>query len=212
VRLRQCMVFLAMLTMVAMLGTFALPVAAQGPSLAVAATRRDATGAPYSIPPETDRQGDPQPPLLLPGEYVVVSGTGLPPSQPVQAALAMQTHTFPLPYQNLNAGAATPNAVPTTDASGAFQDLTFVLPAADEVTDTTGQLVIIVGSARVLAPVAIVTKAATTAGAGDKRAVIFGASFFVLAMALLLLLVRGVPAYPARRVSGPRQVVESEAK
>jgi hypothetical protein len=171
---------------------------AQGPSLVLAATRRDATGAVYAIPPVTDRKGDPQPPLLLPGEYVVVTGTAFPPNQPVQAALATPTHTFPLPYQNVN-GASQPASQPVTDANGTFQDLTFVLPPADQVTDVTGQLVMIVGAVRQEAPVAIVTSAATTAGPGDKRAVAFGVGFSLLALIMLFLLIRGIPTYPERR-------------
>jgi hypothetical protein len=188
----------------------AIPARAQGPSLALAATRRDATGAVYSIPQETDRQGNPQPPLLLPGEYVVVTGAGLPPNQPVQAALATQTHTFPLPYQNVN-GATQPASQPMTDASGAFQDLTFALPPADQVTDPTGQLVIIVGPSRVVAPVAIVTTASTTAGPEDKRAVAFGAGFFILAMIILFLLIRDVPTYPVRRAVSRERAAGKDA-
>jgi hypothetical protein len=186
----------------------AVPARADGPSLAVAATRRDATGAVYSIPAVTDRTGNPQPPLLLPGEYVVVTGTGLPPNQPVQAALATPTHTFPLPYQNVN-GATQPASPPMTDANGTFQDLTFALPPADQVTDETGQLAIVVGTTRALAPVALVTNAATTAGAGDKRAVIFGAGFLLLGLIVLLLLIRNVPTYPVRRARSRQQAAGS---
>jgi hypothetical protein len=189
------------------------PVHADGPSLALAATRRDATGAVYSIPPVTDRKGDPQPPLLLPGEYVVVSGTGLPPNQPIEAALATQTHTFPLPYQAVN-GAVQPTAQPMTDASGMFQDLTFALPPADQVTDTTGDLVILAGGTRVAAPVAIVTTAGATAGPEDKRAVAFGALYLILALIVILYLLRGLPVYPAsaRQAGSRRTVVNSDAK
>jgi hypothetical protein len=187
-----------------------IPAHADGPSIALAATRQDTTGAVYSIPQETDRQGNPQPPLLLPGEYVVVSGAGLPPNQPVQAALATPTHTFPLPYQNVN-GATQPAAQPVTDANGMFQDLTFALPPADQVTDPTGQLVIIVGPSRAVAPVAIVTNAATTAGPEDKRAVAFGAGFFILAMIVLFLLIRDVPTYPVRRAPSRQPAADGDA-
>jgi hypothetical protein len=206
----QSRLMFALLMMAVAIGCSALPVAAE-PSLAVAATRRDASGAVYSIPAITDRNGNPQPPLLLPGEYVVVTGTGLPANQPVQAALAMTTHTFPLAYQAVN-GAAQSGTQPMTDASGTFQDLTFALPPADQVTDATGQLVITVGGVRQMAPVAIVTSAATTAGAGDKRAVAFGAAFLALGLIAVLLLVRGLPTYPARRAGAGDQRVHTEAE
>ncbi len=203
--------FSLLLALLAVALVGAIPARADEPSLAVAATRLDASGAVYSIPPVTDRQGVPQPPLLLPGAYVVVTGAGFPPNQSVQAALATPTHTFPLPYQSVN-GVAQSAFQPMTDTSGAFQDLTFALPPADQVTDVTGQLVITVGAVQQAAPVAIVTDAATTAGPQDKRAVAFGVGFFVLAMVVLFFLLRGLPTYPMSRARGSRLPVHGEAE
>lgn len=188
-----------LVALVALLGAALAPaVAAADPTLYVAATRRDASGTVFSINPITDRKGTPQPPLLLPGEYVIVTGLGFPANQPVQATLVAGGQTYPLAYRNLTTPAATPQSPPQTDASGVFQDLAFALPATGQVRDTSGQLVVSVGSVALQTPVSIVTEAATTAGSGDWLAVGFGAAFFIVAAVLLLLMLRGLPEYPRR--------------
>lgn len=194
----------AILSLVFVVGIIAATaVQAADPTLYVAATRRDASGTVFSINPVTDRKGNPQPPLLLPGEYVIVTGLGFPANQPVQAALDVGGKTYPLAYRNLTAPTAQAQAQPQTDANGAFQDLAFALPAPGQVTDINGQLVMSVGTVALQTPVVIVTEAATTAGRGDKLAVSFGVGFFIVAAFLILLMLRGLPEYP--RVAASRR-------
>lgn len=183
-------------------------VAAADPAITVAATRRDANGAVVALLPVADKQGSPLPPLLLLGEYVIASGQGFPANQPVMAFLVAQDQAYPLAYQDLTTSVTARQPAPTTDASGGFENLAFTLPAAGQVTGTTGEILISAGSATARAAIGLDTGVATKAGRGDKLAVGIGAGFAATALILIFLLLRGLPAYPvgataARRAKRP---------
>lgn len=180
-------------------------VQAADPTLYIAATRRDTNGVVVSINPVTDKQGVPQPPLLLPGEYVIVTGLGFPAGQSVQAELVSGARRLPLAYQDLTTAITQPQVQPQTDASGAFRDLAFTLPVAGQITGASGQLVVTVSAVSLQTPVAVVTEA--TEG-GDRLAVGFGAGFSAVAALLIFLMLRGLPTYP--RSAGGKRVTSNE--
>lgn len=184
-------------------------VAAANPAISVSATRRDASGAVVALLPITDTQGNVVPPLALLGEYVIASGQGFPPNQPVQASLVAQNQAYPLAYQDLTTPAAASQPVPMTDGTGAFQNLAFILPAPGQIADTNGEIFVSAGSATARAPIAIASGIATAAGRGDKIAVSIDAAFFAVAVILILLLLRGLPVYPIGQTTA-RRVRESE--
>lgn len=181
---------------------FGVSVAAENPAITVSATRRDANGAVVALLPVTDTQGNVVPPLALLGEYVIVSGRGFPPTQPVQASLVAHNQVSPLAYT-----ASQP--VPMTDGTGAFQNLAFTLPPPGQVSAADGEVFVSVGSATAHAPITIDSGIATMAGRGDKIAVSIGVAFFALAVILVLLLVRGLPVYPIGQTTA-RRVRETE--
>ena len=181
---------------------FGISVAAANPAITVSATRRDASGAVVALLPVTDTQGNVVPPLVLLGEYVIASGQGFPPNQPVQASLVAQNQAYPLAYT-----ASQP--VPMTDGTGAFQNLVFTLPVPGQIADTSGEIFVSVGAATAHAPIAIDSGLATAAGRGDTIAVSIGAAFFAVAVLLILLLLRGLPVYPIGQTTA-RRVRETE--
>ena len=195
---KPCVPGIALLT--AML--FGISVAAANPAITVSATRRDVSGAVVALLPVTDTQGNVVPPLALLGEYVVASGQGFPPNQPVQASLVAQNQAYPLAYT-----ASQP--VPMTDGTGAFQNLAFTLPVPGQIADTSGEIFVSVGAATAHAPIAIDSGLATAAGRGDTIAVSIGAAFFAVAVLLILLLLRGLPVYPIGQTTA-RRVRETE--
>ncbi|HEY8292110.1 MAG TPA: hypothetical protein VIG44_06465 [Thermomicrobiales bacterium] len=188
--------------------TFGVGVAAANPSITVSATRRDANGAVVALLPVTDAQGNVVPPLALLGEYVIATGQGFPPNQPVQASLVAQNQVYPLAYQDLTTAATASQPAPMTDATGAFPNLAFMLPAPGPIISTDGEIFVSVGSATARAPVAIDSGIAT-AGRGDTIAVSIGAAFLAIAIILILLLVRGLPVYPIGQTT-TRRVKETE--
>ncbi|MCA1670334.1 MAG: hypothetical protein LC793_23720, partial [Thermomicrobia bacterium] len=106
--------------------------------------------------------------------------------------------------------AASPSA-PMTDGAGAFQNFAFSLFIPGSVSATDGELFISVGSATSTAPVAIDAGVASTAGRGDKIAVSIGATFFVIAALLILLLLHGLPIYPIGQTTARRVHEEGES-
>ena len=176
---------------------FGISVAAADPSIAVSATRRDANGAVVSLLPITNNQGNIVPPLAQLGEYVIASGQGFPVNQPVQAYLVAGDQAYPLAFQDLTTASTATQPVPMTDTGGAFQNFAFSLPAPGQIPTTDGELLISVGAATARAPLAIDSGIATAAGRGDKIAVSIGAAFLIVAVLLILLLLRGLPLYPA---------------
>jgi hypothetical protein len=190
------------------LAVFGIGVAAASPSLTVSATRRDAQGAVVTLLPVTDTQGNVVPPLALLGEYVIVTGQGFPPNQPVQASLVAQNQAYPLANQDLTGAVTASQVAPMTDATGAFQNLAFVLPAPGQIPSTDGEIFVSVGSVTAHAPITLDSGSAT-AGRGDKIAVTIGAAFLAIAIILILLLVRGLPVYPIREPAA-RRVKETE--
>lgn len=171
-------------------------VAAANPAITVSATRRDASGAVVTLRPIADKQGNVVPPLTLLGEYVIVSGQGFPPNQPVMASLVARDQVYPLAFQDLMTSGTSPEPVPMTDATGALQNLAFALPAPGQVASADGEIFVSAGSATARAPIAIDDGVATTVGRGDKIAVSIGAAFLLVSIVLILLLVRGLPVYP----------------
>lgn len=149
------------------------------------------------------------PPLVLLGEYVIVSGQGFSANQPVQASLVAQNQVYPLAYQDLTTSVTALQPTPMTDASGAFQNLAFTLPVAGQVTATDGDIFIAVGSTTAHAPIRMDSGIATAAGRGDKIAVSIGAIFLLLAIIIILLLLRGLPVYPLGQTTA-RRTRESE--
>ncbi len=188
---------------------FGVSVAAADPAIAVSATRRDANGAVVSLLPITNNQGNVVPPLVQLGEYVITSGQGFPANQPVQAYLVAGNQAYPLAFQDLTTAAAAAQSVPMTDTGGAFQNLAFTLPAPGQIPTTEGELLISVGVATARAPLAIDSGIATAAGRGDKIAVSIGAAFLIVTVLLILLLLRGLPLYPASLMTA-RRVREAE--
>ena len=179
-----CLVLFALLTCAS--------VAAADPALQIAATRRDANGAPVSLLPVTDKQGNVAPPVLLLGEYVIASGQGFPANQPVMAFLAVDNQATQLTYQDLtNSG-----TMAMTDAAGNFKDFAFLLPASGQSTGTSGEVLLSAGSVTLRAPVGVDTGIAAKAGRGDKIAVSIGAGFTVVVAILIFWLLRGLPVYP----------------
>ncbi len=146
------------------------------------------------------------PPRVRLGESVIVSGQGFPANQPVQASLVVQNLSYPLVYQ----GGTT--AAPLTDGTGAFQNLAFSLSVPEQISATDGEIFISVGSATATAPVAIDAGVASTAGRGDNIAVSIGATFFVVAALLILLLLRGLPIYPIGQTTARRVREEGESQ
>lgn len=179
-------------------------VAAANPAITVSATRRDASGAVVALLPVTDKQGNVVPPLALLGEYVIASGQGFPPNQPVQASLVAQNQVYPLAYQDLTTAATAVQPVPMTDASGAFQNFAFALPPPGQVASADGEIFVSAGSATARAPVSVDAGVATAAGRGDKIAVSIGAAFLAVAIILILLLLRGLPVSPIGQTTARR--------
>ncbi|MDQ2787548.1 MAG: hypothetical protein M3Y58_21380 [Chloroflexota bacterium] len=188
---------------------FGISVAAANPAITVSATRRDASGAVVALLPVTDTQGNVVPPLALLGDYVIASGQGFPPNQPVQASLVAHNQSYPLAYQDLTTAGTASQPIPMTDGTGAFRNLAFTLPAPGQIVDTSGEIFVSAGTATARAPIAIDSGIATTAGRGDKIAVSIGAAFFAVAVLLILLLVRGLPVYPVGQTTA-RRVRETE--
>lgn len=184
---------IALFAIVAALGA---TVVAADPAIAVAATRRDASGVVVSLLPVTDKQGNVVPPLARLGEYVIASGQGFPTNQPVQAYLVAGNQAYPLAYQDLATAATATQAAPMTDTSGAFQNLAFALPTPGQLAASDGEILVSVGSATARAPVNVDSGVATAAGRGDKIAVGIGVAFLIVAVLLILLLLRGLPIYP----------------
>jgi hypothetical protein len=179
-------------------------VVAADPAITVAATRRDANGAVVSLLPARDTQGNVVPPLLLLGEYVIASGQGFPANQPVMAFLVIDNQAYPLAYQDLTTSITALQAVPMTDATGAFQNFAFTLPVSGQVTGTSGEVQLSAGSVTARTPVGIDTVVASQAGSGDKIAVSIGVGFTVIAAILLFLLLRGLPVYPVGTATARR--------
>jgi hypothetical protein len=191
-----CLALFAVLT-----GTSAV---AADPAITVAATRRDANGAVVSLLPVTDTRGNVVPPLLLLGEYVLASGQGFPANQPVMAFLVVEGQAYPLAYQDLTTSVTALQAVPMTDATGAFQNFAFTLPVSGQLTGGSGEVQVSAGSVTARASVGVDTGVASKAGRGDKIAVSIGAGFTVIAAILLFLLLRGLPVYPVGTATARR--------
>lgn len=183
-------------------------VVAADPAITVAATRRDANGAVVALLPVADKQGSVVPPLMLLGAYVIATGQGFPANQPVMAFLVVQNQAYPLAYQDLATSVTAQQPIPTTDASGGFQNYAFTLPSPGQVTGTAGEILVSAGPTTARTPIGLDTGIATKVGRGDKLAVGIGAGFSVVALLLLFLLLHGLPIYPvgstaARRVREP---------
>lgn len=186
-----------------------ISVAAANPAITVSATRRDASGAVVALLPLTDTQGNVVPPLALLGEFVIASGQGFPPNQPVQASLVAHNQAYPLAYQDLTTAATPSQSAPMTDGTGAFQNLAFVLPAPGQIVDTSGEIFVSAGAATAHAPISIDSGIATAVGRGDTIAASIGAAFFAVAAILILLLLRGLPVYSPGQTTA-RRVPETE--
>ncbi|MHB8644616.1 MAG: hypothetical protein ACYDAR_02370 [Thermomicrobiales bacterium] len=148
-------------------------IVAADPAITVSAIRHDANGA-----------------------SIIASGQGFPANQPVLASLVTQNLVYPLAYQGASTSAAPSQSVPTTDATGAFQNLTFALPVVNQQAGSDGQIFVSVGSVTARAPITLDAGIATGAGRGDKIAVSIGAAFLAIAVLLILTLLRGLPVYP----------------
>jgi len=182
---------------IAILATLLLGVSvAADPAISVSATRRDGNGAVIPVSPTTDAQGALMPPHVLLGEYVIASGQGFPANQAVQVSLVIQNLAYPLAYHGPLASVtpAQPPSPPMTDATGAFRNLAFAIPVIGNLSGTDGEIFVSVGPATARTPIHIA--AGATAGRGDTFAVSIGAAFLVVVIALILLLVRGLPVYP----------------
>jgi hypothetical protein len=179
-------------------------VAAAAPTVTVAATRRDASGAVVSLLPVMDKQGNVLPPLLLLGEYVIANGQGFPANQPVLASLVVDGQAYPLAYQDLTTSVTARQLTPMTDGTGAFQNLAFALPVPSQVTGTAGEIMVSAGPATARAPVGIDTGVMAKAGRGDKIAVSIGAGFAAVAIILVFLMLRGLPIYPVGTTAARR--------
>ncbi len=182
-------------------------VAAADPAITVVATRRDASGAVATVASMPDKQGVILPVALL-GEYVIVSGQGLAPNQPVQAYLAVQSQAFPLAYQDLATSITATQPEPRTDATGGFQNLAFALPSLGALTNGTAEVQVNAGPTTARATVSVDSGVAVGTPRGDKIAVSIGAGFSLFAAIVVLLLLRGLPVYPvgqtaSRRVQRP---------
>ena len=184
--------------------TLGVSVAAANPAITVSATRHDADGAVVALLPVMDTQGNVVPPLVLLGEYVIASGQGFSPNQPVQASLVAQNQVYPLAYQDQATSGTASQLVPMTDGTGAFQNLFFTLPAPDQIAEMNGEIFVSAGSATAHAPIAIDSGIPTVAGRGDTIAVSIGAAFFAIAVLLILLLLRGLPVYPIGQTTAQR--------
>ncbi len=191
---------IALFAVVAMFGA---TVAAADPEIAIAATRRDASGTVVRLLSVTDKQGNVVPLLTQLGEYVIASGQGFPANQPVQAYLVAGNQAYPLAFQDLTAATSAPQAVPMTDTGGAFQNFAFTLPAPGQIAASDGEILVSVGSATARAPITVDSGVAM-AGRGDKIAVGIGAAFMAVAVLLILLLLRGLPVYPLGQTTARR--------
>lgn len=182
-------------------------VTAADPVITVVATRRDASGAVATVAPMPDKQGALLPVALL-GEYVIVSGQGFAPNQPVQAYLAVQSQAFPLAYQDLAASVTATQPEPRTDATGGFQHLAFTLPPLGTLTNGMAEVQVNAGPMTARATVSVDSGVVVGTPRGDEIAVGIGAGFSLFAAIIILLLLRGLPVYPvgqtaSRRVQRP---------
>lgn len=176
----------------------ALPARAQGPRILVLATRTDASGAVVIAPAITDRRGDVQSPIALPGQYVIINGENFPPNQPIKATLVAPSQTYVLAPQNLGTSVTQSPQDPTTDSGGAFQNVAFALPAAG-LHDASARVRIAVGGQNADAPVAF--DFGTVASQGDKISVVFALCFYAVIALVFIILLRGLPRYPVRRTT-----------
>ncbi len=179
-----------------------VPVAA-APTLVIQATRRDATGAVVFAPAITDRQGVLQPPIAVPGEYLVVTGAGFPPNAPITASFNDGTKTLPLTYQDLTTSVTTPQQPPLTDAMGGIGGAAFQVPPAAQITGKQGTVAVAVAGI-VSGAIVNVDLPDANATRGDKLVVGTALAFYVMIALIFVRLLRGLPTYPvgtAARVS-----------
>ncbi len=169
------------------------------PNVVVVATRQDVSGVVVIAPTITDRKGNPQPAIGEPGQYFLVSGGGFAPNQAVHVALVNGSETFPLVPQDLRTSVTQPQPDPLTDATGSFANAAFTIPSAGLVRQPTGELVVAVGNDTARVPVALDLGA--VALAGDRLSITFAVAFYAVCLALLALLLRGLPTYPVRKTA-----------
>lgn len=185
-----------------------IPVAA-APTLSIQATRQDPSGTIVFAPTITDRQGVLQPPLALPGQYVIATGSGFPANTPITASLNDGTKTIPLMYQDLPPTGATPQQ-PVTDAMGGINSAAFQIPPAAQIGSKRCTFAVSVGGV-VTAALVDVDLPDPTATSGDKL-VIGAAGVFYLVMGIVFfVLLRGLPTYPVQRVPRGAQRSRSDA-
>jgi len=171
-----------------------VPVAA-APTLVVQATRRDTTGAVVFAPTITDRQGVLQPPIAVPGEYLVVTGAGFPPNAPITASFNDGVKTIPLTYQDLTASVTTPQQPPLTDAMGAISGAAFQVPPAAQIAGKQGTVAVSVAGI-VSGAIVNVDLPDPNATMGDKLVVGAALAFYVVIVVIFVRLLRGLPTYP----------------
>ena len=181
-----------------------VPVAA-APSLSIQATRRDPSGAVVFAPTITDRQGVLQPPLAVPGEYVIVTGSGFPANAPITATITDGTGSgtmvpIPLTYQDLTTNVSAPQQLPVTDSMGGINGLAFQVPPTSQFTGRRGIVAINVSGVvtGALVNLDIPDPAATS---GDKLVVGAAIAFYLVIGILFVVLLRGLPTYPILRTA-----------
>jgi len=179
---------------VCLVSSVVVPVAA-APSLVVQATRRDATGAVVFAPAITDRQGVLQPPIAVPGEYLVVTGAGFPPNAPITASFNDGTKTIPLTYQDLAASVTTPQQTPVTNAVGGIGGAAFQVPPAAQIAGKQGTLAVSVAGV-VSGAIVNIDLPDANAAAGDQLVVGAALAFYVVIAVVFARLLRGLPTYP----------------
>lgn len=171
------------------------PVAA-APTLMVQATRRDATGAVVFAPTITDRQGVLQPPIAVPGEYLVVTGAGFPPNAPITASFNDGMKTVPLTYQDLTSSVTTPQQLPFTDAMGTISGAAFLVPPAAQIAARQGTIAVSTAGT-VSGAIVNVDLPDLNATRGDKLIVGAALAFYVVVGMIFVRLLRSLPTYPA---------------
>lgn len=173
---------------------------AAAPSLSILATRRDPNGAVVFAPTITDRKGELQPPLALPGEYLVVTGSGFPPNTPITASINDGTKTIPLTYRDLMSGGATPQQPPVTDAMGGIGGAAFAVPPAAQLTGRRDTIAVSAGGV-VSAALVNVDLPDANATSGDTLVVGAAVAFYLIVGIFFIVLLRGLPTYPMQRAA-----------
>ena len=168
---------------------------AAAPGIRVQTTRAGVDGLPVPVLPVVTRRGELQPPLGVPGQYMIVVGEGFAPNTPVTATLSDGTHSIPLVAADVQT--YTPLAAPlVTDANGAVPVAAFMVPPAAELTGRNGTLVIAAGQGTVAGTPVVLDVPLPNETAGDTLVIGFAVLFYAAAALAVLLLVRRLPRYP----------------